>query len=160
LIQSARPRQAIAPFTFAHKTGRGQEIKWEVPMKLHCAEFASYYFAGVTTGTATFLILADGMGEPGLDIPTPIIVLVWGAIIALITGVSRRCGASKKLAVCVPCVPLGLVLVCSIPHLIIGQGGAGPMGVITGPAFGIALVASLIAAFVVKSKKTQKPDDV
>jgi hypothetical protein len=99
-------------------------------------------------------ILADGMGEPGLDIPLPLIVFGFAAIIAVITGISRRCGASRKKAVCIPCVPLGLLAICSIPIPLVGQGGAVPMVWITAPAFGIALVASFITAFVIENKKS------
>ena len=100
-----------------------------------------------------FILLADGMGEPGIDVPMSIIVLGFAAVIGLITAISRWLGASRKLAICIPTVPLGLLMVCTFWMPLVGQGGAVPMLFITGPAFVIALAASFVTAFVTKGKK-------
>src|SRR3954471_20965099 len=103
--------------------------------------------------SSEFCLLADGMGEPGSNIPLALIVFGFAAVIAVITGISRRWGASRTKSVCIPCVPLGLLTICSIWIPLIGQGGAVPMVWIAAPAFGIALAASFVTAFVVGNKK-------
>ena len=94
------------------------------------------------------------MGDLGLDVPIPLLLLVFAGIIALITGISRWFGARRSVAVCIPCVPLVLLVICTIGSWSAGQGGAVPMCFITAPLLGVALVVSLVTAYVIKNKKT------
>lgn len=110
----------------------------------------------MTVQTPSIFFLADGMGDPGLDVPIPLLLLVFAGIIALITGISRWLGARRSVAVCIPCVPLGLLFICTIGSWSAGQGGAFPMFYFTAPLLGVALVTSLVTAFVIKNKKARE----
>ncbi len=103
-----------------------------------------------------FLLLADGMGEPGLDWHT--FLLLFGVGVAVVTGISRWLGASRWLAFFIPVAPL---LVCTVFSFVtgamaVGQGGAAPWWLLFGPLTLIALPVSAIIVFIIP-KRHDKP---
>ena len=103
-----------------------------------------------------FLLLADGMGEPGLDWHT--FLLLFGVGVAVVTGIARWLGASRWLAFLIPVAPL---LVCTVFSFVtgamaVGQGGAAPWWLLFGPLTLVALPVSAIIVFIIP-KRHDKP---
>ena len=83
-----------------------------------------------------------------------VLIVVFGGIVSLITGIARRLGAARWLAVSIPNFPLGLFLACCLIFEITipGNGGAFPLWMLAGILLMIALPASLITVFIVPKR--------
>ena len=101
----------------------------------------------------TTFFLADGMPSPGIS--WQLGLLIFAALIAVVTGVARWFGAPRWLAVCIPVVPLGIWFGYTLIFRVWarGEGGAVPMVFLTGPLFGVGLVTSLVTVRTVPKRK-------
>jgi hypothetical protein len=100
-----------------------------------------------------FLILADGMGEPGMSWQSAL--AIFAVIVALISGIARLLGASRWLAFLIPLAPLLFCLILSLftGAMAAGQGGAVPWCLFFGPLVLLALPVSAITVFIVPKRR-------
>ncbi len=89
-------------------------------------------------------------------IPPIVGLIIFGAIIAMISRVARKRGAPRWLAVWIPNGPLGLWFAYSVVFKV--EGGVEivlPLYIFTGPLFVVGLLASLIAVSMTEPRRSK-----